>query len=227
MVGAGHTTYRAVALLRAPGGCRVAKKRKQGRIDVEVFPSCFHFFKQPALDEGLEVNRCGLSLGNAGIHEVADPAIRIDENDFSQFTRIDFREFAADAFRGLVQQIPDGVNLFRRPVRCLTDSVQHVEDPLLPGALRRDRQKPVIIGPLVADDVSTEVKDGNVQQALVDQVEQIENPAGATIAINERMDRLELVVHHGQADQRIDIVCFMDIALPVGQLVPEQLLSLW
>lgn len=41
------------------------------------------------------------------------------------------------------------------------------------------------------------------------------------------MDRLELVVHHGQAHQRIDIVCFMDVALPVGQLVPEQFLSLW
>ena len=57
---------------------------------------------------------------------------------------------------------------------------------------------------------------------MFDEEQQIENPPRATVAVCEWMDRLELVVHDREPDQRIDAVIRMDVALPIGEFVAEQ-----
>jgi hypothetical protein len=73
----------------------------------------------------------------------------------------------------------------------------------------------------VADDVTAEIKNRNVEQALVDEIEEIQHSARSAVAVGEGMDSFELVVHHGQSDQRVNIFCLVDVAFPIRQFVAQ------
>ena len=46
------------------------------------------------------------------------------------------------------------------------------------------------------------------------------------IAVGKRVDRFKLVVHHGESDQRVDVLGFVNIALPISELVTQKCLAL-
>ena len=61
--------------------------------------------------------------------------------------------------------------------RC-SDSLKNEKYPSLPGLSGRHfKQIPVVLR-LVPDDVPTEIEDGNVEQALVDEIEQVQHASG-------------------------------------------------
>ena len=51
-----------------------------------------------------------------------------------------------------------------------------------------------------------EVEDRLLEEAVLDQEQRVDHAAGTAVAVEERMDGLELVVAHGQADERVDRV---------------------
>jgi hypothetical protein len=69
--------------------------------------------------------------------------------------------------------------------------------------------------------VAAQVQDRQVQQPLLNQEEDVDDAAGAPIAIDEGVDGLELVVAHGHADQRVQLGLLVQKALPVGQHVAQ------
>ena len=69
----------------------------------------------------------------------------------------------------------------------------------------RDTLQQQVVSRLVADDEAAQVQDRGVEQAVLDEKQDIKNPAGAAVAVGERVDRLELVVLHRHAHQRVDI----------------------
>ena len=60
------------------------------------------------------------------------------------------------------------------------------------------------VGRFIADDVTAEVKDGKIQQAMLYQVKQIQNPSGPPVAIIKRVNFLELVMNQSHPYQRIE-----------------------
>ena len=70
------------------------------------------------------------------------------------------------------------------------------------------------------------IKDGNVEQALVDEIEQVQHASGPAVSVDERVDRLELIMHDRKADQRVDVLGLVNVSLPIGELAPENVLSL-
>ena len=120
----------------------------------------------------------------------------------------------------------NGANLFRCPARRLGDRRQHVEDPFLPGSIRRDGIQSLVVARPLEQDVARQVQHRNIEQTLLDQHQQIEDAAGPPVAIEERVDGLELIVRHRHADQRIDVSALVDETFPVGQLLAQHGLAL-
>ena len=57
-----------------------------------------------------------------------------------------------------------------------------------------------VVERLVPDEVPAEMEDGNIEQSLVDEIEQVQYAAGPAVSVDKRMDRLELIMHDGKAD---------------------------
>jgi hypothetical protein len=69
--------------------------------------------------------------------------------------------------------------------------------------------------------MAAQVEDGQVQQLFLNQVEDVDHPAGAAVAVGEGVDGLELVVAHGHADEWVQLGLVVKEALPVGQHVAQ------
>jgi hypothetical protein len=110
----------------------VAEKSQQRRIDVEVFPSGLHLLQQAAVDEGLQIDRCRLSLCDPSGNQIADPAVRMHKDDLDQLARINLRQFTSHPLGSSIEQVADSADARRRPVRRLAHRFEHVEDPVLP-----------------------------------------------------------------------------------------------
>ncbi len=106
------------------------------------------------------------------------------------------------------------------------DSMQHVEQPVLPGILRGDIQQQAIVVRPAPQDGAAEVQHRHLEQAELHQDQQVQDPPGAAVAIGKRVDGFELVVRRDHADERIDRLLLMNEALPVGQLLAQQRLAL-
>ena len=61
---------------------------------------------------------------------------------------------------------------------------------------------------------------------LVDEIEQVQHASGSAVAVDKRMDRLELIMHDRKPDQWVDLLDLVNVALPIGQFAPENVLSL-
>jgi hypothetical protein len=90
-----------------------------------------------------------------------------------------------------------------------------------PSLVARDFQQQAVVVRLVGDDVAAQVEDGQIQQLFLNEVEDVEHPAGAAVAVGEGVDGLELVVAHGHADQWVQLGLVVQKALPVGQHVAQ------
>ena len=121
---------------------------------------------------------------------------------------------------------PDGMDLCRGPFGRCSDSLENEKYPRLPVLSGRHfKQIPVVLR-LVPDDMPAEIEDGNVEQALVDEIEQVQHASGPAVAVDKRMDRLELIMHDRKPDQWVDLLDLVNVALPIGQFAPENVLSL-
>ena len=67
---------------------------------------------------------------------------------------------------------------------------------------RDPTEQPIVVAAR-PQDVPTEVERGQIEQAILDEAQDIEDAAGATVAVLERMDRFELVVQDGHPNERI------------------------
>lgn len=65
--------------------------------------------------------------------------------------------------------------------------------------------QPVICA-LVMGDVTTEVKDGEIQQAVDHEIEHRDDAACTTVAVVEGVDAFKLVMNDGHFDQWVDVV---------------------
>ena len=100
--------------------------------------------------------------------------------------------------------VPELENSLKRPAAALarlTNGRQEERDPRQkPATLPRVRQRR-IIGLAMPLQIIRNVKARLRQVAFRDQVERNQKPPNATISVQKRMDRLELVVRNGRADQ--------------------------
>jgi len=60
---------------------------EQWWIYVEVFSPGFHLLEETEIDQGLEIDGCGLSLGDPCGDQVADPAVGMDEDHLGKKRR--------------------------------------------------------------------------------------------------------------------------------------------
>ena len=65
--------------------------------------------------------------------------------------------------------------------------------------------QPVVCA-LVMGDVTTEVKDGEIQQAVDHEIEHRDDATGTTVAVVEGVDAFKLVMNDGHFDQRVYVV---------------------
>jgi len=68
-------------------------------------------------------------------------------------------------------------------------------------------QQPVVLG-LISRDEAAQVEDGNVQQAASGKVQDVDDPADATVPVGERVDALELMVDDCHPRQRVEVTLF-------------------
>ena len=103
---------------------------------------------------------------------------------------------------------------------CTTSSMYKTQ--FGPGALRSDRPEQPVVVVLPRDDGAREVEDGVLEQAGLDEHEDVDDAARASVAVIERVDGFELVVRDGHAHQRVDVVVGVDEPLPLRQLLADQ-----
>ncbi len=202
---------------------RSESSASRGRVRVDFLPTRLDFGEKAETSEGLQVNGGGLALGDAGDDQIGDPAVGIDENDLGELTGVDFRQVPPDLVGRSVEQVPDRPDFGRRPSGSFAYGGEHEQNPRLPGAVRGDGEQSVVVRLFVVDDIAAQIEGRYVEKALFDEEQQVEHPPRSAVAIGERMNCLELVVHDGEPDQRIDAVVRVDIVLPIGELVAEQL----
>ncbi len=106
---------------------------------------------------------------------MANAAIRPHEYQFCQLAAVDLGRLRAHALCGLFDQGSQGHDLACGPAGGVGHAAQHVQEPRLPCAMGGHSQQAVVVIGLVADDVAAQVKHRDAQQALVDQVQQVEH----------------------------------------------------
>ena len=125
----------------------------------------------------------------------------------------------------VAHEVADRFDLLRGPAAGVLDAVEHERDPWRPALLRRHLEQQAVVVGLVADDVAAQVQNRRVEQPLLHEIENVEDAARAAVAVGERMDRLELIVLHGAANQRIEVVLRREELLPVRELVADHVLA--
>lgn len=100
---------------------------------------------------------------------------------------------------------------------------EHVQQPGFPGAgVAHGLQVVVIVGFVVRDEPA-EVEHRDIEQAFQHQVQNVENAAGAAVAVVKRMDAFELKVQHGHFHQVVDIVAgvVVEVLFQIGHQVQD------
>src|SRR5437016_3356254 len=113
-----------------------------------------------------------------------------------------------------VDQYPGGA---QRIAGLLPNAAQKELDPVLPFSVLADSQQRAVVLVAVLFEESAEVQERLRQDLPVTQEQADQQPADASIPIDKRMDRLELVVNQGQADQLRRFVGGVDVPLPLPQ----------
>lgn len=91
------------------------KRLNQMWVDEELFPSGLHFAEEADVGELLQINRCRLSLSNAGIDDVGDAAVSLHEDQLGQLAGVDARRVTLHALGGVVDKRPDRLDARCRP----------------------------------------------------------------------------------------------------------------
>ena len=198
-----------------------AEQLHQLGVNEELLFAEGHFAQNAQLHQLFQVARGGLPVGDAFVHDVADAAIGLLEDHVHQFAGIDFGQAAAHMVGGVLGQCADGSDFVGGPAGGFFDGAQHVQHPGFPSLVACDFQQQAVVIRLVGDDVPAQVEDGQMQQLFLNQVEDVDHPAGAAVAVGEGVDGLELVVAHGHADEWVQLRLVVKEPLPVGQQVTQ------
>ena len=176
--------------------------------------------------ESFRVDGGRLALGNVCFNHIANPEAGIHEDQFRQFSGVDSRYSLSNFSGRLVEKLSDQMNLRRGPFSRRSDSLKNEQHPRFPCLSGRDfKQIPVVQRP-VTDDVSTEIEDGNVENALVDEIEQVQHASGPAVSVDKQVDCLKLIMHDGKPVQWVDLLGLVNVTLPVGQFASENVLSI-
>ena len=93
----------------------------------------------------LEVEACGLALGQSSLHDVRNAAVRPHERQFGQLTRVDLAGVLPQPLRGLFEEITYSDDLVHSPADRLGHTGAHVEQPGLPRPRFSDRLQAVVV----------------------------------------------------------------------------------
>lgn len=93
-------------------------------------------------------------------------------------------------------------------------SGEHEENPRFPLVVPCDGVETFVVGVLVTYDVPREIEDRKPQQFGLNQDQHVEDAPRATVAVEEGVDGLELVVGKCHEDEGIESVVAVDEALP-------------
>ena len=122
-----------------------------------------------------------------------------------------------------LHQFPDFFDFVQGLAGSFFDATKHVKYPRFPCSIFANGLQPAIIMRSGPDDVTAEIKNGQIEQTVLDEIKQIQNAAGSSIAVVKRMNALELIVENGHSHQRIDFIA-LD-AIEVIEKVGDQLLN--
>ncbi|MPM92846.1 hypothetical protein SDC9_139982 [bioreactor metagenome] len=143
------------------------------------------------------------------------------EDQLGQFAGVDAGRVALHSLGGGVDERFDGLDAGRRPLRGAADGVEHEQNPGFPGGIPADVQQEQVVVLLGFDDGFGQVEHRDVEQAPLDQIQQVQHPAGSAVAVDEGVDGLELVVADSHAHQGIDVFLVVQEFLPVGKQVAQ------
>ena len=104
------------------------------------------------------------------------------------------------------EQVADGFDLQHGGLGGRFHGAQDVENPRLPRAALGHVAEQRVVVALVFDDVAAEEEDRLLEQALLEEVEDEQDAPGAAVAVGEGVDRLELVMQHGELHERVEAV---------------------
>ena len=178
--------------------------RSKGGIDEVIRPADLLFFEESSGGEEFQV----AGGGEAGDLEVAldelDLRVRMAEEVVDEILAVKFvarpdAMFVVHEGGFNLQDRADGIR------RSFLHGGKEVDHPFLPGVLGADGLEESIIIRLGANDVPAEIEHGAVQQALTDEVKDIEDAARAPVSIVERMDALKLMVNESHLDEGIGV----------------------
>ncbi|MNJ49385.1 hypothetical protein D3C77_446110 [compost metagenome] len=156
--------------------------------------------------------------GDAGHPEIAhdkvDLGVGVVEEVVEQILTVDLGQLFADALLVAGHQLLDAGDERYGALGRVDHRIEHVEQPGLPVTCVTHRLQFAVVAPLVLDKVAAEIEHRQVEQPLSHQIEQVEDAAGAAIAVIEGVNALELVVDDGHLDQGIGIteLVVIDIA---------------
>ena len=81
-----------------------AKCMEELGVDEELLSPCLHFFEQADINQLLQIYRRRLALGNSGINQVGNPAVRLHEDQFGQLAGVNARRISSHPVHGIVDQ---------------------------------------------------------------------------------------------------------------------------
>lgn len=76
-------------------------------------------------------------------------------------------------------------------------------------------------------DLAGKVEDREAKQLGLNEEQRVENSTRSAIAIEERMNRLELIVGECHDDERVESIVGMEETLPGREMIEEEAFSLW
>ena len=161
--------------------------------------------------------------GRAGDAEVllegGDAGVGVEEQGFDKVAAVEF-ESGADEILGVgvsVSDLGDGPGAHSG---SFDDGIKHEEEVGFPFGVTADAIQQTVIESFSGNDVAAEVEDRGIEEAAKDEVEDVEDAAGAAISVIERVDGLELIVEDGHFDERVDIGpegIVVDYAFKIGK----------
>src|SRR5690606_1273734 len=100
-----------------------------------------------------------------------------------------------------------------RLLRDRRDALEEVSDPPFPIACRAHAIEAAVVFRPMAFEVEAEIEEGLREESPILEEERHQEPSDAPVAIEERVNRLELHVKEARSDERRQIVVRVDVAL--------------
>ena len=169
----------------------------------------------------LQIARRRVAMDGEVGHHKLDLRVGVAEQIVQQILAVDTGEFAAHPVVMTQHQVAHAEDKSRGLPGGLLDAGQQAKHPFLPGFLfAHGLQQPVILR-LVLIDVAGQIEDGGSEQALLNEIEDVQDAACAAIAVVERVEGLEAVVNDGHLDERIEVGSAVVVDEPL-QVVHER-----